>query len=68
MTKRVLSTLLSVLMTVTMYTPVHANEEIPAGDEPEAAETVQEAETAGVSEEAIAEPAEEPEVYVETYE
>ena len=51
MTKRILSTLVSVLMTVTMYTPVHAVEEIPAGDEPETAETVQETQTPTVAEE-----------------
>ena len=51
MTKRILSTLVSVLMTVTMYTPVHAVEEIPAGDEPETVETVQETETPTVAEE-----------------
>ena len=68
MTKKVLSTILSALMTVTLYTPVHAVEENPAGDEPSTVETVQEPEAAEVSEAEPENEQEEPAVAVEAEE
>ena len=56
MTKRILSVLLSTVMTLTMYTPVNALEDDPAGDDPEVTEVRE------------TEPPADPEEYVETIE